>query len=168
MPISYDDRGYFVKTFRRDRFEGRNLRVDFAEEYYTFSRRNVLRGLHFQLPPAGQAKIVYCVNGEVLDVLVDIRRGSPTYGKHEMFNLTSEVPTGLYMPEGFAHGFCVLSETATLAYKVTSLYASKLDSGIRWDSVGIDWPQSNFIVSDRDTALPSFVDFATPFVYNGT
>lgn len=162
-----DDRGRFVKIFHENVFKAHQLNTQFAEEYYSRSHKHVLRGLHFQTPPMDHVKMVYCVLGNVLDVVVDLRIGSPTYGKHEQFSLTSEKGNIVYIPAGLAHGFYVLSETAILIYKVSTVYNKELDSGIHWDSVGISWPDHNPIVSERDAGLQPFSDFESTFVYNG-
>lgn len=163
--IRTDSRGKFVKTFHEDFFRQHGLAVDFREEYYTVSQRGVLRGLHFQLPPAAHAKLVYCAHGEVLDVVVDLRQGSPTYRKHYSVLLSTDKANQIYVPIGLAHGFFVVSETATVTYKVTSVYAPDLDSGILWNSAGITWPTGLPILSERDQSFSSLEKFVTPFRY---
>ena len=131
------------------------------------SSKGVLRGLHFQKPPFNQAKLVRCIAGRVLDVAVDIRKGSPTYGKHVAIELSGENKKQVFVPKGFAHGFSVLSETAIFAYKVDNKYAPESDSGIRYDDteLGIDWglPQEKVQLSEKDKELPSFKDLDSPF-----
>lgn len=163
--VAADARGSFVKTFHRDTFAGLGLCTDWAEQFYSMSRRNVLRGLHFQLPPHDHAKLVYCPEGEVLDVGVDLRTGSPSYGQHIAIHLSSEAGNMLYLPAGLAHGFVALSEQALMVYNVSSVYAPAHDTGIRWDSCGIDWPVADPLVSDRDQQFPTLADFASPFVF---
>jgi dTDP-4-dehydrorhamnose 3,5-epimerase len=161
-----DDRGSFIKTFHRNLFEQQGLEVDWREEYYSTSRKGVLRGLHFQLPPHDHAKLVYCTSGEVLDVVLDLRVGSPAYGNHAMFQLNAESPRMVYIPKGCAHGFYTLSEHATMMYKVSTEYAPAHDAGLLWNSVGIPWPEGDAIMSERDKAFPAFAEFTTnPFRY---
>ena len=158
-----DARGCFVKTFHKTNFMKLQLPTEFKEEYYSVSRKGVLRGLHFQLPPMDHEKLVYCVVGKVLDVAVDLRKDSPTYGKYHLFTLDAEKGNMAYLPKGMAHGFYTLSETATMMYKVTSEYAPAQDSGILWNSVGIPWPDENPILSERDQKFVALKDFVSPF-----
>ncbi|MEG4330952.1 dTDP-4-dehydrorhamnose 3,5-epimerase [Microcoleus sp. AT9_A2] len=160
-----DHRGTFVKTFHEEVFKKYQLNINFAEEYYSFSHQNVFRGLHFQMPPKDHTKMVYCVQGEVIDAVVDLRVGSPTYGKCETFSLTAEKANIIYIPPGFAHGFYVLSETAIMMYKVSTVYSPEQDTGIHWNSVGVVWPIPNPIVSKRDNEFVALSDFNSPFVY---
>lgn len=162
-PLFRDERGSFVKTFRLDLFSELGLPTHFAEEYYSMSRKDVLRGLHFQSPPMEHEKLVYCLSGTVLDVVVDIRIDSPTFGEHRMIELSSEKGNMIYMPRGIAHGFLVTSDHAVMQYKVTSVYSAAHDAGILWNSVGIKWPVSNPILSARDISFPAFKDFYSPF-----
>jgi dTDP-4-dehydrorhamnose 3,5-epimerase len=133
------------------------------------SSKGVVRGLHFQKPPFTQAKLVRCIEGEVLDVAVDIRRGSPTYGKHVAVKLTGENKKQLFVPRGFAHGFAVLSETAVFAYKVDNIYAPKYDGGILWNDTDlqIDWNllENEVKLSDKDAKLPTLASLDNPFIY---
>lgn len=162
--IFTDERGRFIKTFHRDTFESSGLEVDWREEYYSTSIKGVLRGFHFQLPPHDHAKLVYCTAGEVLDVVLDLRKGSPSFGAHAMFQLNETTAHMIYIPKGCAHAFYTLSEQATMMYKVSTVYAPAHDSGLLWNSVGVSWPDDNPIMSDRDKALPAFADFITnPF-----
>lgn len=163
--VMEDARGRFVKVFHEGAFGELGLETRFAEEYYSVSHRGVVRGMHFQLPPADHAKVVYCVQGEVFDVVLDLRVGSPTYGKTATFHLSSEQGNYVYIPSGMAHGFCATSESATLVYKVTSVYTPACDTGVRWNSIGVEWPAQAPLVSDRDAGLVSFADFVSPFVY---
>ncbi|MBN2125039.1 MAG: dTDP-4-dehydrorhamnose 3,5-epimerase family protein [Deltaproteobacteria bacterium] len=162
-----DPRGVFVKTFHRPFFARWGLQTDFREEYYTVSHRGVLRGLHFQVPPHGHAKVVYCAAGRVLDALVDLRIGSPTYGRHALHELSRERGNMLYIPEGMAHGFLACSEEALVVYNVTSVHSPDHDSGIRWNSAGIPWPEDRPRLSKRDKGLTPLEDFASPFFYQG-
>ena len=163
--VRADRRGTFVKTFHVEEFRQLGLPTSFAEEYFSVSQHGVLRGLHFQIPPMEHEKIVYCAQGEVLDAVVDLRRGSPTYGRHELFHLCAEEGTMIYIPKGMAHGFYVLSENALMMYQVTSVYAPDCDAGVRWDSAGIPWNAADPILSERDTLFPSLDAFASPFVF---
>lgn len=165
--IRRDERGCFVKTYHDDLFRAHGLATDFREEYFSSSHQGVLRGLHFQTPPHAHAKLVYCVRGSVLDAAVDLRIGSPTYGRHLRQELNEDNACMLYLPAGVAHGFLALSEQALMMYKVTSTYAPASDGGIRWDSAGIDWPASQPRLSARDRELPALAEFSSPFVYPG-
>ncbi len=165
--IINDERGRFVKTFHRGLFQNLGLNADFPEEYYTVSKKGVLRGLHFQTPPSDHTKIVYCVEGEVFDAVVDLRVGSPTFGKYEVVKVSSAIGNIIYIPSGLAHGFYVVSENATLIYNVSTVYSPQHDSGILWNSVGIPWPDPAPIVSRRDTTFPSISNFTSPFTFNG-
>jgi dTDP-4-dehydrorhamnose 3,5-epimerase len=161
--VSKDLRGRFVKLFNREEFARLGLAVDFKEQFYSVSRKGVLRGLHFQLPPHDQAKLVSCLDGKVFDVAVDLRTGSETMGSHVSLELSAERANSIYLPSGVAHGFYTLSESATLLYSTTSSYSPEHDAGIRWDSADIDWPAQNPILSSRDEAFPRLVDFRSPF-----
>ncbi len=162
-----DDRGRFVKVFHTPLFLEQGLVTDFAEEYYSVSQPGVLRGMHFQLPPRDHAKLVFCTAGEVLDVIVDIRRGSPTFGEHVMVELSAEAGTMVYIPRGMAHGFYVPRETSTLVYMVETVHSPPHDAGIAWDGCGIVWPTSSPQLSARDKALPRLDAFETPFTFVG-
>jgi dTDP-4-dehydrorhamnose 3,5-epimerase len=163
--IICDARGKFVKTFEKSLFSKNGLDIEFSEEYYTWSMQGVIRGLHFQIPPFEYKKTVTCLHGEILDVVVDIRKGSPTYYKYQIFNLKAEEGTMLYLPSGIAHGFEVLSDNAMVAYCVNSEYAPDYDKGIRWDSLDIPWQTIRPIISQRDQQFPSLDEFETPFIY---
>lgn len=163
-----DSRGRFVKTFHSDVFRERGLATDFREQYYSESARNVLRGMHFQVPPADHEKLVCCLAGSVLDAVLDIRKGSPTYGKHVLLELSSERANMIYVPRGLAHGFLVVSETALVSYNVTTVHSPSHDRGILWNSAGIPWPAKRPILSDRDSRFVPFDDFDSPFVWRET
>jgi dTDP-4-dehydrorhamnose 3,5-epimerase len=166
VPRVFEDRrGRFVKTFHEELFAGHGLETAGAEEFYSVSHKGVLRGLHFQLPPHDQVKLVYCVVGAVYDVVVDLRAGSPTYGEHAAFELSADEPAILYIPSGLAHGFCVRSEEAVVMYRVSRVYAPEHDTGILWSSAGIPWPADVPLVSARDQAFPTLAEFRTPFRY---
>jgi dTDP-4-dehydrorhamnose 3,5-epimerase len=154
-----DDRGYFVETFRQDLFEEAiGYRVNFVQDNESKSTKGVLRGLHFQLPPYTQAKLVRVIEGSVLDVAVDIRKSSPTFGQHVSLELTAQNKHQLFVPQGFAHGFVVLSNNATFAYKVDNYFALEFDRGIAFDDaqLKIDWELSveELQLSDKDRAHP--------------
>lgn len=163
--IFKDERGLFVKTFHQDIFEEHGLNTRWAEEYYSVSRQGVLRGLHFQLPPHDHVKLVYCLDGEVFDAVVDLRKGSPIFGRHATFRLSADRANMLYIPSGLAHGFYTLSETATMMYKVSTVYAPEYDAGILWKSANIPWPNMNPIVSARDQGFIPLDSFQSPFVF---
>lgn len=166
QPKAFSDaRGRFVKVFHEGAFRELGLHTDFAEEYYSVSHRHVIRGLHFQTPPHDHVKLVYCVQGDVLDVVLDLRVGSPTFGQHATFHLSADAANSIYIPKGMAHGFCALSEQAIMVYKVSTVYAPHNDAGVRWDSAGIDWPTSSPIVSARDAGFAGLGQFDSPFVY---
>jgi dTDP-4-dehydrorhamnose 3,5-epimerase len=162
-----DDRGYFLESFNLDKFEENVCPIKFVQDNESKSSKGVLRGLHFQKPPFDQAKLVRCIEGRVIDVAVDIREGSPTYGKHVAVELTGENKRQLFVPRGFAHGFSVLSNTAVFAYKVDSAYAPEYDSGIKYDDIdlNINWglTDNEIQLSVKDKTLPSFKDLKSPF-----
>ena len=158
-----DDRGYFLETFRKDLFEEAiGYKVDFVQDNESKSTKGVLRGLHYQLPPYTQAKLVRVIKGSVLDVAVDIRKSSPTFGQHVAVELTEQNKHQLFVPHGFAHGFVVLSNSATFAYKVDNYYAPKHDRGIAFNEIklNIDWklPLEKLQLSAKDEAHPNLAD----------
>jgi dTDP-4-dehydrorhamnose 3,5-epimerase len=161
--VQRDSRGSFVKILHADIFLERGLPIIFSEQYYSTSKKNVLRGLHFQLPPHDHYKLVTCIEGEVLDAVVDLRKGSDTYGLNQTFELNGARGDSVFVPSGCAHGFYVRSASAIMFYNVSSAYEPSHDSGIRWDSAGIVWPSEQPILSDRDAAFMPFVEFKTPF-----
>jgi len=158
-----DQRGAFVKTFQSSLFATHGLECNFRENYYTKSREDVIRGMHFQTPPHDHAKLVTVIQGTIIDVILDIRRNSPTFGRHIEIELSRENRRSIYIARGFAHGFGTLSDTAIAYYMVTTEYAPEHDAGIHFDSFGYRWPIMKPIVSDRDSALPRFDRFITPF-----
>lgn len=158
-----DDRGYFVETFRQDKLEDfLGFNVNFCQDNESKSSYGVLRGLHYQMPPFSQTKLVRVIEGTVLDIAVDIRKGSPTFGKHVSVELTWENKRQLFVPRGFAHGFIVLSESATFAYKVDNYYAPDHDRGIAFDdpTLAIEWiaVREKLKLSQKDTTQPLFKD----------
>ena len=158
-----DNRGTFVKTFHADTFAELGLATNFKEMLYSTSMKNVLRGMHFQTPLADHVKLVYCIEGAVKDVVVDLRKNSATFGKHFAVNLNSEQANMLYIPKGLAHGFLTLSERAIMVYSLTTVYSPENDKGILWSSCGIDWQCDAPILSDRDKAHPTLAEFNSPF-----
>lgn len=154
--IQGDARGFFQETYRRDAFTGFGVDVDFVQDNHSRSGRGVVRGMHFQVG-SGQAKLVRCARGAIVDVVVDIRRGSPTFGEWEAFELDDQSLRELYVPVGFAHGFCVTSDVADVVYKCSSYYDPKLERGIdfRDPDVGIEWPAGlTLLPSERDAGAP--------------
>lgn len=164
-----DERGYFFESYSKRVFDAEVADIDFVQDNESFSSRGVMRGLHFQRPPHAQAKLVRCVRGAVMDVAVDIRKGSPTYGKYVSCLLTEENHRQFFIPRGFAHGFAVLSETALFQYKCDNYYHPESDGGISIidPTLGIDWgiAPDEAILSDKDTRHPLFKDFESPFEY---
>ncbi len=165
-----DDRGFFSETYNQVAFEEIVPGVKFVQDNHSLSRQaGVLRGLHFQLPPYAQGKLVRTPRGRVLDVIVDLRVGSPTYGRHESIELSADNWKQLWVPAGFAHAFCTLEADTEFCYKVTELYAPASDSGIAYDDpdLAIDWPfgADELILSDKDRQLQAFKDFSSPFEY---
>lgn len=168
-PTVHDDgRGYFMESFRQDAFESAiGYKVNFIQDNESKSTKGVLRGLHYQLPPYAQAKLVRVIEGSVLDVAVDIRKSSPTFGQHVAVELTAENKHQLFIPHGFAHGFVVLSESATFAYKVDGYYAPEYDQGIRFndEQLDINWnlPDQILQLSEKDRNLPLLNQIKSPF-----
>jgi len=165
-----DERGYFVETFRQDKFEQAvGHKVNFVQDNESKSSRGVLRGLHYQLAPHAQSKLVRVIQGAVLDIAVDIRQGSPTYGQHVDRVLSAENKHQLFVPRGFAHGFVVLSETAIFAYKVDNYYSPECDRGLAFDDsqLSIDWqvPSHELQLSEKDTKQPHFSELSGDFDY---
>lgn len=169
-----DNRGYFFESFSQREFDEKvapflGHTITFVQDNESMSSYGVMRGLHFQRPPFTQSKLVRCVRGAVLDIAVDIRKGSPTYGKHVAVELTEDNHRQFFISKGFAHGFTVLSETAVFQYKCDEFYHPEADGGISIldDSLGIDWciPTDKAILSDKDTHHPLLKDFDTPFIY---
>ena len=158
-----DNRGSFIKTFHIDAFKELNLETDFIERYHSTSVKNVLRGMHFQTPPADHVKLVYCAEGKVLDVVVDLRKNSSTFGKHQKFNLDAEKGNMIYIPKGLAHGFLTLSDKAVMFYNQTTVYSLENDKGVLWSSCEIDWNCTAPILSERDKKHPALADFDSPF-----
>ncbi len=163
FPAFPDDRGHFVKVIQRSAFEAQGLEADFAEVFYTTSHQDVLRGMHFQVPPSDHAKLVYCTSGSIYDVALDLRVGSPSFGQHEVYELSERFNNAVYLPRGIAHGFYVREAPSVVVYHVTSEHNSAHDQGILWSSFGAPWPVSDPILSDRDASFPAFALYASPF-----
>lgn len=162
-----DERGYFMRTYDERAFTDLQLNDHWSQENQALStHKGVVRGLHFQRPPNAEVKLVRVVQGAIMDAFVDLRRGSPTYGQWDSIELSQENWKAVYLPKGFAHGYCTLSETSLVLYKVDMPYAPNAEGGIRWDDPGlaIRWPVSDPIVSIKDNSLPLLRDFITPFV----
>jgi dTDP-4-dehydrorhamnose 3,5-epimerase len=163
-----DKRGYFKETYNRDAFRALGLDLDFVQDNLSFSTRGILRGLHFQAPPHAQGKLVTVLQGEVLDVAVDIRTGSPTYGQHQAVLLSEDNHRMFWVPPGFAHGFQVISDTCLFAYKCTGLYNKPAEGGLMWSdpALGIEWPlPDEAVISEKDHDYAPFGQFQSPFQY---
>ncbi|HYE51465.1 MAG TPA: dTDP-4-dehydrorhamnose 3,5-epimerase [Azospirillaceae bacterium] len=163
-----DARGWFMETYARERYEAAGIRGEFIQDNHSLSAPvGTVRGLHFQLAPFAQAKLVRVLRGRILDVAVDLRQGSPTYGRHASAWLDAETGDQLYVPVGFAHGFCTVEPDTEVAYKVTAPYAPAHDRGLAWDDpdLGIEWPVAAgaALVSDKDAKLPRLADIGVPF-----
>ncbi len=172
QPLVFEDhRGYFLETYREKAFEDQGIYVKFVQDNESFSKKGVLRGLHFQtIYPQG--KLVRVIQGTLFDVAVDLRKGSPTFGEWEGFILSDENKRQLYIPEGFAHGFLVLSDTALFSYKCTQLYKAEYESGIIWhdETLKIIWPLKGIkkvILSEKDKKLKQLSETNIPFIYKG-
>src|SRR6476620_538492 len=166
-----DSRGYFFEAYNESLFLDQGISFRFIQDNQSFSRYGVIRGLHYQMEPLAQAKLVRVLEGKILDVAVDIRKGSPFFGKHVAIELSAENKKQLLLPPGFAHGFSVLSETATVLYKCDNFYSRENEAGIRFDdpSIGINWqvPVEKAIISDKDKQLPLFAGCRNNFQFAG-
>ncbi len=167
-----DSRGWFSETVREDRLRELGIDCRFVQENQSSSRRSgTLRGLHFQAPPAEQAKLISVLRGRILDVAIDIRRGSPTYGHHVSIELAATSGRQFFIPTGFAHGFLTLEDDVTVSYKVSNYYAPAQEGGVRWDDpdLAIAWPMpaNDIILSDKDRQLPRLRELVSPFPYDG-
>jgi dTDP-4-dehydrorhamnose 3,5-epimerase len=162
-----DERGFFRETFKASEFANSGVPTVFVQDNHSHSMRGVLRGLHYQKAPHAQGKLVMVANGEIFDVAVDIRKGSPTYGKWVGEILSAENSRMLYTPPGFAHGLCVLSESVDVLYKVTAEFAADAERGIRWNdpAIGIEWLYANPMLNPRDSQLPLLRDADNNFVF---
>lgn len=162
-----DHRGYFYESYNADAFAKAGIKADFIQDNESFSSAGVLRGLHFQAPPKAQGKLVRVQRGRVLDVAVDIRKGSPTYGKHFTIELTGENKKMLWIPPGFAHGFATLEDETVFLYKCTNTYAPEQEGSLLWsdETIGIDWGIDSPKLSEKDKIGPTFDAFESPFTY---
>jgi dTDP-4-dehydrorhamnose 3,5-epimerase len=162
-----DARGYFQETYQRSAFVAAGIAETFVQDNHSRSRRGVLRGLHYQKDPAAQGKLVSVLRGEIFDVAVDLRQGSPTFGRWVAAVLSEENHRLLYVPAGFAHGFCVLSDVADVTYKVTAEYSPEHDRGVRWDDpqIGVEWPVAEPLLSEKDRQHPYLADADLNFRY---
>jgi dTDP-4-dehydrorhamnose 3,5-epimerase len=162
-----DERGYFFEAYNKNKFSGLGIDIDFVQDNQSFSQKGTLRGLHYQNPPFAQTKLVRVLQGEIMDVAIDLRKDSPTYGKHFGIKLTAENKKQLLVPQGFAHGFSVLSETAVVLYKCDQFYNKASEGGIRFDdeTLNIDWGMDlkDAIVSEKDLVLPDFAGCNSEF-----
>lgn len=164
LPCFEDERGAFVKTFNDTAFmEKAGIQFDLKESYFSISQAGVIRGMHFQLPPYDHAKIVFCPKGAILDVIVDLRSSSPTYGRFEAQVLSGANNKAYYIPKGFAHGFKSLEHGTLTYYLVSSGYHQASDTGVRWDSFGFDWDCEHPVLSERDRSFPALETFRSPF-----
>lgn len=163
LPAHPDDRGLFVKIFHESTLREAGIHFPLAESYFSFSKKGVIRGMHFQTPPHAHAKIVFCPVGAIRDVVLDLRKESETFGQHFSQELSAENHHALYIPPGCAHGFESLVEGAMTYYLVSSEYSREHDAGVRWDSFGAAWSVAQPIVSARDAGFASMADFASPF-----
>jgi len=166
--IFTDERGFFMEAYKKSVFEKAGIKENFIQDNHSKSRKNVLRGLHYQLPPMSQSKLVRCIRGEVFDVAVDIRKGSPYFGAWVGEYLNEDDKRMIFIPSGFAHGYLVLSEEAEIVYKVDKEYSKDHERGIFWKDpeVGIDWPLSvSPILSEKDKKLPLLADAGDDFRY---
>ncbi len=169
--IFSDERGWFAETYKKRDFGVQGITFDFVQDNHSRSAsRRILRGLHFQKEPAAQGKLVRCILGEIFDVAVDIRKGSPTYAKWVSANLSAENHAMMWVPPGFAHGVLTTSEIAEVTYKVTSEYSLNHDRSIRWNdsTIGIDWPVANPILSKKDAEAPLLKEADNNFIWKGT
>ncbi|KCZ89261.1 MULTISPECIES: dTDP-4-dehydrorhamnose 3,5-epimerase [Hyphomonas] len=163
-----DDRGFFSETYNAQRFKEAGIDADFVQDNHSLSaKRGTVRGLHYQAPPFAQAKLVRVLRGAIIDVAVDVRKGSPTYGKWVSAELSAQNGVQIYVPRGFLHGFATLEPDTEIAYKVDNYYSKECDGAVLWNdpTLAIDWgiPSAEAVLSDKDAAAPAFADFETPF-----
>jgi dTDP-4-dehydrorhamnose 3,5-epimerase len=164
-----DDRGYFFESFNKEKFRENGITANFVQDNESRSMKDVLRGLHFQKPPYAQGKLIRVIRGSVLDVAVDLRKGSPTFGKSKSIILSGKTRRMLWIPEGFAHGFITLEDDTVFFYKCTNLYNKESEGSVRWNDpdLAIDWGEiENPILSDKDKEAPFFRDFESPFDFS--
>lgn len=163
LPAFYDDRGSFVKPFHDTTLQAQGIDFKLKESYFSLSKKDVIRGMHFQTPPHHHAKIVFCPQGAIEDVIIDLRRNSPTYGQYAATVLSAENHKAYYIPEGFAHGFKSLTDDAITYYLVSSEHNKDSDTGIAYDSFGYNWRVDEPIMSDRDRSFIKLSEFKSPF-----
>lgn len=163
--IFEDSRGKFIKTFTNDFFIENNLDINIKETYYSISHKDVIRGMHFQTPPYEHIKLVYVPAGKIIDVVLDIRKNSPTFGGFFSCELSSDNGKVLIIPKGLAHGFRSLEDNTNVTYMQTTCYAPNNDCGIRYDSFGLDWECVSSKLSDRDKSFPTLKEFDSPFIF---
>lgn len=163
LPHAKDERGFFTKSFHDTSLKAAGINFELKESYFSLSKKDVIRGMHFQTPPHQHSKIVFCPQGAILDVIIDLRKASATYGQYYAQELTAENHLAYYIPEGFAHGFKSLTDDAMTYYLVSSEYSREHDTGILYDSFGFDWEVQQPIISARDLSFQSMVDFDSPF-----
>lgn len=163
-----DARGFFAETYKESAFRAAGIPGPFVQDNHSRSARGVLRGLHYQIPPRAQGKLVRVVTGEIFDVAVDLRRGSPSFGRWTGVRLSADEGRMLWIPPGFAHGYVVLSETADFTYKVTAEYDASLERGVRWDdpAIGVEWPLAEPVLSERDRSQPPLAEADLPFDFS--
>ena len=163
LPKSADTRGTFVKTFHETMLKENGINFTLRESYYSFSKKDVIRGMHFQLPPFDHCKIVFCPQGAILDVIIDLRKDSATYKQYFTQVLSDENHEALYIPEGFAHGFKSLTDDSLTYYLVSTEYSKPHDTGIRYNTIGLDWEVDQPILSERDLSFIGLDEFESPF-----
>lgn len=163
LPAFYDERGSFVKTFHDTTLKDNGIDFQLKESYFSFSKKDVIRGMHFQTPPHQHAKIVFCPQGAILDVIIDLRKESASFGQYVATELSADNHKAYYIPEGFAHGFKSLTDDAITYYLVSSEYSQEHDTGVIYNSFGFDWETEQPIISARDLSFPSIKEFESPF-----
>lgn len=160
-----DNRGTFVKPYHQPTMKEWGLQDQFNESFYSINQKGVVRGMHFQTPPHDHAKLIYCSQGKLIDVILDIRIGSPTYGKYETIELNDKNFQAVYLPVGVAHGFCVLENNTCMVYLTSTVHHAPSDAGVLWNSFGYDWPVENAINSERDKSFPPLSQLKSPFIF---
>jgi len=163
--IFSDDRGLFIKPYNEDLFRSQGIQMEIKESFYSVSMKNVIRGMHFQLPPFDYEKMVYVTDGRIKDVLLDLRKGSPSYTQFFSIELSAENARQIYMPKGIAHGFVSLSDKATVTYLQSVVHRPDYDAGIKWNSFGMEWNIDHPVLSERDQAFPVLGEFDSPFQF---
>ncbi len=160
-----DPRGYFYESYNKEKFVAAGINIEFVQDNQSLSQKGIVRGLHFQAPPFDQGKLVRVIQGAVLDVAVDIRKNSPTYGQNFSIELSSQNRTMFYIPPGFAHGFETLEDNTIFLYKCTDVYNKQSEGGLLWNDseLGIKWQSSDPLISEKDKILPLFKDLVSPF-----